>query len=87
VQEPLASQEDPQKVEVTLEDQQRINEFNRLNGKSHELKAMMEAKKVRIAVFKARSKDMLQCHAFADFVALLLAILSEIVGRPGGCQQ
>jgi hypothetical protein len=51
-------QENPQKVEVTLEDQQRINEFNRLNGKSHELKAMMEAKKVGIllphAVGRAR---------------------------------
>mmetsp|Transcript_9732 Transcript_9732/g.24197 ORF Transcript_9732/g.24197 Transcript_9732/m.24197 type:complete len:125 (-) Transcript_9732:329-703(-) len=36
---------DLKKVEVTFEDQQHINMFNKLNTKMHELEAMIRAKK------------------------------------------
>lgn len=38
--------QDVKKIEVTLEDQQNINSFNKLNTKMHEIEAMIKAKKV-----------------------------------------
>ena len=36
-------------ADVTLEDQQKINTFSRLNAKLHEVQALLAAKKVRSA--------------------------------------
>lgn len=36
------------RVEVLLEDQQRINTFSRLNARVHDFEAQVKAKKVRM---------------------------------------
>lgn len=43
-----SSQGGPAEQEVREEDQQRINTFNKLNTRSHELQAGVKAKKVHI---------------------------------------
>lgn len=44
---PLPCREQATAVDVKLEDQQKINQFSRLNTRLHELEAQLAAKRVR----------------------------------------